>query len=175
MKIPLTQGKFALVDECDYEFLMQWTWCYHKGYAVRCTSNPARTIHMHRVILERMGFRDFAECDHANQDKLDNCRHNLRPATRCQNQRNKNKLRNNTSGYIGVYWNKQQSKWMAYIRIDGKLKHLGYFDDKEDAARARDMAAIVHHGEFAQLNFPCSDYLIEFDQNLEPIAVKVRT
>jgi hypothetical protein len=42
----------------------------------------------------------------------------------------------NTSGYIGVCWNKRDNKWVAGIGIDGKRKHIGYFNDPEDASEA---------------------------------------
>lgn len=44
---------------------------------------------------------------------------------------------NNTSGYKGVFWSKYHNKWQAYIHLHGKRKHLGYFDDIEDAIKAR--------------------------------------
>jgi hypothetical protein len=176
MKIPLTQGKFTLVDDEDYDYLNQWKWYYHEGYAVRMAPRPERQrIHMHRVILERMGFKDFGDSDHINRSRADNRRHNLRPATRRQNQCNQSKRYDNTSGYTGVYWERQRRKWRVQLGLNGRTKHIGRFDDKKEAARAYDMAAIIHHGEFAQLNFPCSDYLIKCNTKLEPIAVKVRT
>lgn len=155
MRIPLTQGKFATVGPKDYTYLMQWKWCYAKdydaGYAVRTDRiNGQRTLRMHRVVLERMGFKDFAESDHINRNGLDNRRGNLRPATRSQNVYNRGKQKSNTSGYIGVSWS--EGKWRAYIRTGGKLIHLGYFDDPKEAARVRDKAALKYHGEFANLN-----------------------
>jgi hypothetical protein len=59
-----------------------------------------------------------------------------------------------SSKYRGAYWNKRDNKWAASIRSDGKLHHLGCFEDEEEAARAYDKAARAHHGEKAQLNFP---------------------
>jgi osmotically-inducible protein OsmY len=59
-----------------------------------------------------------------------------------------------SSNYRGVTWEKKRYKWAANIRYDGKQHHLGYFEDEEEAARAYDRAARVHHGEKAQLNFP---------------------
>lgn len=61
-------------------------------------------------------------------------------------------LRSNTSGYIGVYFYKPTQKWMASIKENRKLTYLGYFPDKEDAARAYNEAARKLHGEFAYQN-----------------------
>ena len=153
MKIPLTQGKFAIVGPRDYKYLMQWKWYYLNGYAIRNGPQPKRRpIRMHRVILERMGFKDFEDSDHVNKDKLDNRRCNLRPATRSQNNCNRSRRSHNTSGYLGVNWHKLTKKWRAYIAIGKKHKHLGLYKTKEKAARAYNDAAKKHYGEFATLN-----------------------
>ena len=52
-------------------------------------------------------------------------------------QLNKIKNKNNTSGHKGVSWNKRNKKWITYITFQGKRIHLGYFDKKEDAIKAR--------------------------------------
>ncbi len=57
------------------------------------------------------------------------------------------------SQYKGISWAKRQRKWMATISVDGRDRHLGYFDMEDDAARAYDAAAVELYGEFAQLNF----------------------
>jgi hypothetical protein len=64
-----------------------------------------------------------------------------------------------TSTYRGVSWNTRENKWKAGIRYDGKLYHLGTFEDEEQAARAYDNAARAKHGKRVQrfrmqLNFP---------------------
>ena len=152
-EIKLTQGKVAFVDDEDYDFLTQWKWYYHNGYAKRHGPRPKRPmIYMHRVILERMGFTDFEECDHMNRDGIDNRKRNLRPATRQQNVCNRGRLRNNTSGYVGVAWHKDAEKWHARIMINGECLSLGLYENKEDAARAYNKAARKYHGEFAVLN-----------------------
>lgn len=153
MEIPLTQGKFAIVGPRDYKYLMQWKWHYHNGYAVRTDrTNGKRTVHMHCVVLERKGFEDFAECDHRNQNRCDNRRSNLRPATHRQNGRNCAKRSDNTSGCIGVYWHGRDKQWRAQIRVAGKVKCLGGFSSKEEAIQVRNEAAKKHYGEFAVLN-----------------------
>lgn len=154
-KIPLTQGKFAIVDDCDYEYLMQWKWHYRNDdYAVRTdrTNGMQQTIRMHRIILERMGFKNFVRSDHINRDRLDNRRCNLRSATNRQSNCNRSRFRNNISGYIGVCWYKQYGNWHAQIGINGKQTHIGYYDNLKEAAKAYNKAALKYHGEFAVLN-----------------------
>jgi hypothetical protein len=77
---------------------------------------------------------------------------NCRWATRSQQMINRRVYKNNTSGFIGVYWFKPQERWVASIQLEGKRILLGYFKLKEMAAVAYDCAAIQLHGEKARLN-----------------------
>jgi len=93
--------------------------------------------------------------DHINHNGLDNRKANLRPATRAQNNYNRQRQRNKTSTeYKGISWRKDRKKWVAEIRVDYKGICLGYFDDEIGAARAYDSAARIFQGEYAELNFP---------------------
>lgn len=149
--IPLTQGRVTVVDDCDFDYLMQWKWCVsHYGYAVRTVWRNG-VVYMHREILTRAG-KAGKFTDHIDQDKLNNVRHNLRPATKSQNMCNRGLQTNNPSGYKGVQWFKRDSKWRARIKKDGKEVHLGYFDTKEEAAHVYNKVALKYHGEFACLN-----------------------
>jgi hypothetical protein len=153
-QIKLTQSKFALVSDEDYEYLNQWKWYALKQnnniflfYAVRCFKR--KTISMHRVIAERIGIKNP---DHIDRNGLNNQRDNLREATRSQQVINQNLRKDNKSGYKGVSWDRRQKKWVARIQSNKKNLHLGYFDDIKEAARAYNEAALKYFGDFAVLN-----------------------
>jgi len=156
-QIPLTQGKVALVDDADYEWLSQWTWHYRQkertGYAVRTSLRseafPRVEIRMHRAIMDA---KDGEEVDHQDNNGLNNQRANLRICTRAQNMGNQRLKVGSASGYKGVTWFKTTSRWRASIMIQGRAKYLGYFHDKDEAARAYNAAALEYFGEFARLN-----------------------
>jgi hypothetical protein len=155
-EIPLTRGKIALVDDEDFEELNKYLWSAIRKrkifYAIRTVlkaDGGHMNIEMHQQILE---VSDGLKVDHINGNGLDNRRCNLRPCTNSQNLCNRGRTRNNTSGYKGVSWDKRAHKWEASIGVDGKHKHLGRFDSREDAARAYNEAAKRLHGNFARLN-----------------------
>ena len=77
------------------------------------------------------------EIDHIDGDRSNNRWDNLRLVDRKQNKQNLGKPVNNKSGHIGVMWYKAGQKWHAQITINGKTKHLGYFERIEDAIAAR--------------------------------------
>jgi hypothetical protein len=146
-----------LVDDEDYDFLMQWkwhAWTSPRGtyYAVRTErTGKQRTIRMHRLLLSAP---DGVEVDHKTGGGLNNQKNNIRIATKAQNGANRSRFKNNTSGFKGVYRRSGPNKWQARIRVDNKLRHLGTFSSVEAAARVYDAAAIKYFGEFANLNFP---------------------
>jgi len=147
-KIPLTQGKYAIVDDDMFDYLNQWKWHLSRfGYAVR-KPGPEQ-IYMHRAILKS---EKGTSTDHINHDKLDNRRENLRICTTSQNMRNRGKQANNTSGYKGVFWSIPAKKWRAQITVMKKSIHLGLFTTPKEAAKVYNKAAIKHFGEFARLN-----------------------
>lgn len=151
-KIKLTQGKYTLVDDADFEWLNQWKWHaiknYNKFYALR--TEKEKNIRMHRFILNPP-FKK--EIDHINGDGLDNRRENLRICTHSENLKNREKQSNNLSGFKGVCWNKSDKRWVGQIFLKGKkCIYLGFFKTKEEAALAYNQAAKKYFGEFAKLN-----------------------
>lgn len=165
-KIPLTRGKFAIVDAEDYDrfaghsWQAQWNPYSKTFYAVshyQGENGQSKVHHLHREVL---GVTDpRLDVDHKDHDGL-NCRkQNLRPATRSQNAANGRIRRTNTTGYKGVYhpaW--RSTKWQASICCQYKITYIGCYVTKEEAARAYDRKAIELFGEFAHTNFPRSDY-----------------
>lgn len=152
-RIPLTKGKEALVDDEDYEFLMQWSWYYTGGYARRTETQANRrvSVFMHNVVAHRADIQG-PEVDHRDRDPLNNQRYNLRPATRCQQARNRGLRRDSKSRCIGVTWRARLNRWEARILYAGRYQYLGVFVTKEEAAKAYNDAARKHFGDFAVLN-----------------------
>lgn len=155
-KIKLTQGKYALVDDEDFEFLNQWKWFVKENhgnlYAVRqkyithgVKNRKAKRFYMHRQLL---GFPK-KQIDHWNGNGLDNQRKNLRVCTSLQNSWNQKISLLNTSGYKGVH-KRYKKLWQARISIKKKRISLGYFKNKKEAALAYNKAAKKYFGEYAK-------------------------
>lgn len=129
-----------------------------RGY--RGGSLAGKRVTAHRIIWAMVtGSYPETDIDHVNGDRADNRWKNLRLASRAENCRNSSgkKARNGkpaSSRFCGVRWYHWTGKWAAQIRLPSGNKHLGYFETEEEAARAYDAAARLHHGEFARFNFP---------------------
>lgn len=157
-EIELSKGYKALVDDEDFEYLSQFKWYFVSGYAAHKDSiDTNKHITMHGVVLERKLGHPLAKGespDHKDRNTVNNTRDNLRPATHKQNMSNKSKQSNVTSQFKGVHRAKGQGKWIAMITVSGRNVYLGRFLDEADAAREYDKQALIHFGEFANLNFP---------------------
>jgi hypothetical protein len=151
-EIPLTQGKVALVDDADFEWLSQWKWHADTGgsglwYA---RGGPSSGDYMHRIILSAP--RGIS-VDHRDLDGLNNRRSNLRLATRNDNQHNRGPMSGSTSKFVGVSWDSTRDMWRAQICNSGRNFALGRFRSEVEAAKSYDRAARRLHGEFARCNF----------------------
>lgn len=157
-EIKLTQGKIALVDDADFDWLNSVRWhafcsggVWYAKTNIRRTSGKYDKVSMHALLAAIMGFRSP---DHRDGNGLNNQRSNLRKATHQQNCCNRGRYSTNSSGFIGVHWAAHAHKWKAQAVEFDKRKHIGYFDTAEQAARARDAFVTKTYGEFVRLNFP---------------------
>lgn len=166
--IPLTQGKCAIVDDQDYEWLSRWKWCAIKPrktwYAVRAEylDGKRKNIYMHRFILNAPR---GTEVDHANWNGLDNRRCNIRLATSSQNSANIWREATTKTPYRGIYRNRGAG-WYAVVQVNYKRIRLGAYPTAEIAASAYDRAAISHFGEFAVTNGVGSDLIEIYETSL---------
>lgn len=147
-RIKLSQGEYTIIDTKNFEWLNQWKWfavwmpsnqSYYVMRNSRCVKGKRFTISMSREILGLVK-GDKRQADHINHNTLDNRESNLRIVTCQQNQFN----RKNSKGY---YWNKRDKKYMAQIKVDGKIMNLGYFDKSEEAHTAYLKAKRKYHAD----------------------------
>jgi hypothetical protein len=155
-EIKLTQDQVTIVDDEDYDNVISRKWFAWKhpnpphSYYAHSYEPPRHVVKLHRMIL---GITDRKVCvDHKNGNSLDNRKCNLRIATHGQNTKNAKLNKRSTSGHKGVTWHKPGNKWRAQIQNNGKKMHLGYFNTKEEAAKAYNIAALELFGEFARIN-----------------------
>lgn len=129
------------------------------GYLVvgLCKNGEGKTHKIHRLVASAFipNPEDKPCVDHIFNNITDNRVVVLRWCTNEENSRNKQIASNNTSGFKGVSWRKDNQKWCAQITIDDIKIHLGLFDSKEDAAAARQARANAAFGIFTNA---CESY-----------------
>lgn len=150
-------------DLDDYDKIKDYCWYEHTnkdGYKslqtnMRIDGNSRRsTVKMHWLLVGKA-------YDHKDRNPLNNQKSNLRPATNQENARNHNKQKNNTSGFIGVYWHKSNQVWVATMVINKKKMYLGASIDKEKAIRIRLRSEAKYFGEFAPQRHLFEEYGVD--------------
>lgn len=120
------------------------------GIDVTFSDGTRRKYAAHRLAwLYVYGEWPQSELDHINRIRTDNRISNLRLADRSQQTHNLTIRSDNTSGFTGVSWNKNERKWVAYITFHGKTKTLGYFRDLDAAKEAYIAASLAQAKEFS--------------------------
>lgn len=111
----------------------RWT-CWGRPYPMAWING--RNVLLHHLILPSK-YKDGLLVDHINRDVRDNRRSNLRYVNRFESGMNRGDMSDNTSKFKGVSFHKNRKKWIAYISVNGKRKHLGYFETAEEARKKR--------------------------------------
>lgn len=143
--IPLTQGKFAIIDPEDLDKIKSRAWQYRNpgkgttGYAI------SSKIRMHRII---MNCKKGEEIDHKDGNGLNNRKSNLRFCNQSENMSNTGLKKTNTSGFKGVSFCKNYNNWDARITFNNRQICLGKFDTPEEAADAYIVKARELQGDF---------------------------
>ena len=158
-QIPLTQGKFALVDDQDFELVNKVKWYaieMNKGkglfYARRhiTVDGKDKMQYLHRFLLGVTNSK--IKVDHKDGDGLNNVRNNIRLATHSQNLQNRGSQNNSGSKYKGVCFENFTKSYRMQITINGKTIRSRH-KNEIDAAKEYDRMAKILHGEFANTNF----------------------
>lgn len=150
--VALNRGMVAYVDMDDVERVTRYQWrVTSEGYAT--AQVDGRTTYMHHFILLHGG---CDEVDHKDQNRLNNCKSNLRPATCSQNKANRPKPKPKlntipTSRYKGVSLSSSGNTWRGQVVCNGVVYHRT-FRSENDAARFYNEKAVELFGEFAFLN-----------------------
>jgi hypothetical protein len=97
---------------------------------------------IHRLVAKYFvpNVNNLSWVDHIDRNKANNQSSNLRWVNQTINEINCNPRKQNKSGFTGVSFHKRIQKWQASIKINYKMKHLGYFDNIIDAVKAREEA-----------------------------------
>lgn len=155
-KIPLHGQKgvfygWAMVDIEDLPKVRDIAWTKDpRGYVAGRPAGFATSVTLHRwIVLD--GAKGALPVDHADGDKLNNRRNNLRLCTPAENAKNTRLAKNNGSGAKGVSLD-VNGRWRARIWKDRKEIRIGTFDTVEQASAAYDKAAAELHGAFASPN-----------------------
>jgi len=158
IRIPLTQGKYAVIDIEDFAEIGKYRWNAVRAGAVRTllkseSGGAKMNTSMHRQIMNPP---EGMCVDHKDRNVLNNTRENLRICTHFENMRNV-KPKNGKSGIKGVAHH--LNRWQATICFNKEHIYLGSFKCKEDAAKAYSNASKELHGEFGRTEVtPFQDY-----------------
>lgn len=138
-------------DKEQYERIKDYTWYENTTTGYLYTTDHGKNIMFHRFVMNAK-FDEIIDHIHGVDSKFDNRMCNLRIATKGQNNINTSLRSNNNSGVTGVWWKANLSKWEARIGVNGKPIYLGYYDNFEDAVKARKEAENKYYGEYSYDN-----------------------
>lgn len=156
-KLILPKGKFALIDDEDFDYLNQFKWVTRTVYnnlkvirfEINSEKNALKMVFLHREIMKV--FDSKIQIVHLNGDYLDNQKKNLRILTRTESAQFKKKLLRKKI-FEGVYYLHSYNKYLASIKKDNIEYRLGYYKTEIEAAKAYDKGALLLFGRDAHTN-----------------------
>lgn len=142
-----SKGDCFLVDLEDFPRVREYCWCKSGDYFVGTVGSKG--VLLHRFIMNPP---EDKVVDHIGGTNTiyDNRRCNLRIVTLAENNKNQNRLSTSPTGVVGVL--QYNDRYMAHISVDGKDKHLGYFDSFEAAVAERQRAEELYQGNIHMQN-----------------------
>lgn len=149
--------EWFICDTEDWNKLLNYCWRKENEYAV-AYDKSGKDIRMHRIIMNCPADKEVDHIYQVSCGVCDNRKSNLRICSIAENNRNRSFMSNNTSGVIGVNWDKNRNKWMSRIEYKGKTYHLGRYEKFEDAVKSRLKAEKEYFGEFAPQRDLFDDY-----------------
>ena len=130
-----------IIDLEDVEKCKKYKWQTDgKGYG-KTTLLDKKHLSIHRYLLDYCG---ELEVDHDDRNPRNNRRNNLRISENYDNATNKGLRLKNTSGIIGVCWDKNRNKWLVRISYRNKIINLGRYEDREEAIKIRLLAELKY-------------------------------
>lgn len=146
---------FFICDTNEWDKIKNITWIIDgKNYVYGDVNG--RYVRLHRLLMDIDDIN--YEVDHIDGNTLNNLKSNLRICKREENSMNQKISTKNTSGHVGVYWDKNRNKWCASITANKKRVYIGRFDNYIDAVKAREEAEKKYHGEYSTVNSRNGDY-----------------
>ena len=113
-----------------------------------------KSAKIHRLVAEAfIPNPENKECvDHIDRVRNNNNVNNLRWATKSENSINKKMQSNNKSGHTGVSYCNRSKKWLVAIRINKRNKHIGYYNNFDEAVEIRKEQEEIYYKEFRAIN-----------------------
>jgi Holliday junction resolvase len=138
-------NKLFYIDSEDLNKIINYCWRFTtRGYIETTVGN--KTIKLHQLILNRVGIHDNLIIDHNDRNPLNNKKENLRLIEQDKNAINSSIQSNNTSGIIGVSWDKKECRWIAQLNYQKNHKYIGSYKDFNKAIIARLQAELKYFG-----------------------------